>query len=177
MLMRFDNSVDVRRAYEALVLRAPGEDFVPEAMLVIAQLRLECGELAKAIEVCGNLRNIHPSSPFAEKAFVLEAKIRTRVLEEKEYNRSRGLDTLLFLRQADTMGLSGENAALVKSYEEIVCRILDDEDWKAASFYDSITRTRRSARVALEKFIAEHPTSRHLSEAKARLEKMMQEDK
>ena len=39
VFFRFDNTVDVRRAYEAVVLRAPGASFAPKAMLTIASLR------------------------------------------------------------------------------------------------------------------------------------------
>ena len=47
--------------------------------------------------------------------------------------------------------------------------LLDDEAWEAAKFYDSRTRTRRSAIEAYERFLAENPASAHAKEARARL--------
>ena len=56
IFFRFANTIDVRRAYEALVLRAPGETFAPAAMLVIAGLREDEDRLDEAVAVYGNLR-------------------------------------------------------------------------------------------------------------------------
>ena len=43
MFVRFANTVDVRRAYEMCILRAPGAAWVPDAMLIVAGLREDEG--------------------------------------------------------------------------------------------------------------------------------------
>ena len=47
-----------------------------------------------------------------------------------------------------------------------------EEAWKAAKFYDSRTRTRRSAINAFERFLKDYPASRHADEARARVESL-----
>jgi outer membrane protein assembly factor BamD (BamD/ComL family) len=47
-----------------------------------------------------------------------------------------------------------------------------EEAWKAAKFYDSRTRTRRSAINAYERFIKDYPASSHTGEAQARIESL-----
>ena len=74
MFVRFANTVDVRRAYETCVLRAPGASWVPDAMLVIAALREDEGKYTEAIKVYENLRNLYPDSAEAKSAVVREAE-------------------------------------------------------------------------------------------------------
>lgn len=173
VFFRFDNTVDVRRAYEALVLRAPGEDFVPAALLTIARLRRDEGLALKALEVYGNLRNLFPNSKECAAAFIEESRLRLEILKEKGYNRDRARDTKLFLEQTmSEQKFDTSQQAQLKAMHEEVKNILEEEAWEAAKFYDSSTRTRNSAVVALENFIAEHPSSRHLAEARERLAKL-----
>lgn len=167
VFFRFDNTVDVRVAYEALVLRAPGAKFAPDALLTIASLREDEGRLEEAVEVYGNLRNLHPASKAASTALTREAAARMAILRSKGYNRSRVVDTLDFLTRATAE--PGENAAQLRSYRDELRRHLEEEDWKAACFYDSPTRTRRSAISALERFVAEHPASQYAAQARARI--------
>lgn len=175
--MRFANTVDVRRAYEALVLRAPGEPFVPGAMLTIAELRVDEGKLEQAVEVYGNLRNLYPATVEARTAFHGEAKVRMMLIDEHGYNRDRVRDTIAFLRQAMAVDRAGQYAEDYGKWLAQATTMLDDEAWGAAKFYDSKTRTRHSAINAYRNFIENHPSSTHVGEAKARLAELEGEGK
>ena len=175
VFFRFANTIDVRRAYEALVLRAPGETFAPAAMLVIAGLREDEDKLDEAVAVYGNLRNIHPGSEAAHEAVFREAAARLRLLEKKGYNVSRCKDTVSFLRQAVELNAADARAGELREMFERAKALYEEECWKAARFYDSPTRTKRSAYSALEGFVEEHPASPHVEEAKARMAELREE--
>ena len=168
LFFRFRNTVDVRRAFECCVLRAPGAKWVPDAMLMIAELREEEGKLTDAIKVYENLRNIHPDCPQAKTALLRESKTRMDVLREYEYNRQRCRDTVDFFRLAETR-CDGADKAEISRLREQAQRMLEDEAYRAAKFYDSKTRTVRSAVNAYEKFLLEYPASVHAEAVKARL--------
>ena len=55
--------------------------------------------------------------------------------------------------------------------------LVAEEEWRATKFYDSPTRTRRSAVSAYEKYLAENPDSVHTEEAKARLAELKEGSK
>lgn len=175
IFFRFANTIDVRRAYEALVLRAPGETFAPAAMLVIAGLREDEDRLDEAVAVYGNLRNIHPGSEAAHEAVFREAAARIRLLEKKGYNVSRCRDTVSFLRQAVELNAADARVGELREMLEKAKAVYEEECWKAARFYDSPTRTKRSAYSALEGFVEEHPASPHVAEAKARMAELKEE--
>jgi outer membrane protein assembly factor BamD (BamD/ComL family) len=166
--VRFANTVDVRRAYEACVLHAPGARWVPEAMLTIGALREDEGKYSEAAKVYENLRNIHPKSDEAKSALMREAEVRMVLLRDHAYNRSRCRDTVDFLRMA-VSGCRPSNADRLRELQAEAQGMIAEEEWRATRFYDSPTRTRRSAVSAYEKFIAENPGSPHAEEAKARL--------
>jgi outer membrane protein assembly factor BamD (BamD/ComL family) len=171
MFFRFRNTVDVRRAFECCVLRAPGAKWAAAAMLTIAELREEEGKLTEAIKVYENLRNIHLGSPEAATALYRESKVRMAVLGEHEYNRSRCRDTIDFLKMAEA-NCEPEFKPEIKIWKDQAIRMLEDEAYAAAKFYDSKTRTARSAVNAYERFLAEHPASIHAEAVKARLEEL-----
>ena len=166
--IRFANTVDVRRAYEACVLRAPGAAWVPEAMLTIGSLREDEGKYGEAVSVYETLRNVHPGTEEAKTALLREAAARMVLLREHGYNRSRCRDTIDFLRQALT-GCRESDVATLQAYLAEAHGTTSEEAWRATKFYDSPTRTRRSAVNAYERFIAENPDSPHVDEARTRL--------
>ena len=176
MFIRFANTVDVRRAFEACVLHAPGASWVPEAMLVIGSLREDEGKYGEAVKVYENLRNIHPGSDEAKSAWLREAEARMVLLREHEYNRSRCRDTIDFLKQAMT-GCRQTDAAKMREFLAEAQGLVAEEEWRATKFYDSPTRTRRSAVSAYEKYLAENPDSVHTEEAKARLAELKEGSK
>ncbi len=177
VFFRFANTVDVRRAFEAVVLRAPGAPYAPQAMLTIAELREDDGEYEKAIQVYENLRNLHAFTPEAKTALHQEARLRMKELRDHTYNRSRCTDTVAFLKLARA---STTDAAAKANYDAWLAEavgLLEDEAYASAKFYDSRTRTRRSAINAYERFLNEYPASRHAQEARARLTELQQEGK
>jgi len=171
VFFRFDNTVDVRRAFEACVLRAPGEKWVPRAMLTIGELREDEGKPFEAIKVYENLINIHGDKPEAKVAILRQANVRMLVLREHEYNRERCRDTIDFLR----LSLKNCDVNDMDQLREFLTEAeatLENESYKAAKFYDSRTRTVRTAIKAYEEFLAEYPESVHSEEIKARLEQL-----
>jgi outer membrane protein assembly factor BamD (BamD/ComL family) len=176
MFIRFANTVDVRRAFEACVLRAPGASWVPEAMLTIGALREDEGKYGEAAKVYENLRNIHPGSDQAKSAWLREAEVRMILLREHAYNRSRCRDTIDFLKLAIT-GCRPPDVVKMQEFLAEAQNLVAEEEWRATKFYDSPTRTRRSAVSAYEKFLAEHPDSAHAGEARARLAELKEGSK
>ena len=168
MFVRFANTVDVRRAYEKCVLRAPGAKWVPEAMLTIAGLREDEGKFVEAVRVYENLRNLHPASEQAKTAIAREAVVRMQVLRDREYNRARSQDTADFLRLA-LRTCRPDDAAAIQGFLDEETGLLDEEAYRGAKFYDSTTRTKRSAIAAYEQFLRDHPMNPHADEIRARI--------
>ena len=168
LFIRFANTVDVRRAYEACVLHAPGAKWVPEAMLTIGSLREDEGKYAEAVQVYENLRNIHPDSEEAKTALLREAESRMVLLRDHEYNRARCRDTVDFLKRAVASCRQSDAETLRGLLDEARGKVAAEE-WRATKFYDSPTRTKRSAISAYERYLVENPDSPHAEEAKARL--------
>ena len=178
LFFRFDNTVDVRRAYEAVVLRAPGAKFAPQAMLTIASLREDEDKQDTAATVYENLRSMYPNSSEAAVALYREAKARMVVLRRCEYNRERVRETIGFFTYAIESGkLSSEEAGEVAQLRAEARALLEDEAYKAAKFYDSRTRTRRSAMSAYQRFLDEYPTSDRAPEVRRRLFELQEEGK
>ena len=178
VFFRFDNTVDVRRAYEAVVLRAPGAPFAPKAMLTIASLREKEDKPETAATVYENLRSMYPDSPEAAIALYREARARMVVLDRCEYNRERVRDTIGFLTFAIESGkLEPEQREEVGGFRSEARSLLEDEAYKSAKFYDSRTRTKRSAMSAYQRFLDEYPTSDRAPEVRRRLFELQEEGK
>lgn len=171
VFFRFDNTVDVRRAYEACVLRAPGAKWVPQAMLTIGELREDEGKPLEAIKVYENLVNIHGDTPEAKVAILRQANVRMQVLEEHGYNRERCRDTLDFLKLALTT-CDVKDVQQIREFMAAATARLEDETYKATRFYDSRTRTVNSAIKAYEQFLADYPESVHAEEIRQRLDQL-----
>ena len=176
MFVRFANTVDVRRAYETCILRAPGAKWVPEAMLIIAGLREDEGKNTEAVQVYENLRNLHDGSEEAKTALAREAGVRMAILREHAYNRARSRDTIDFLELA-RRNCRAEDAEAIQGYLAEAKEKLENEAYEGAKFYDSSTRTKRSAIRAYERFLADYPTSAHADEVRARIEELKGESK
>jgi len=176
MFIRFANTVDVRRAYETCVLRAPGAKWVPEAMLTIAGLREDEGKRDEAVKVYENLRNIYQESDEAKTALCREAGVRRALLLDHGYNRARCRDTIDFLNLA-LRSCRPDDAAVIRGYLDEALALMEDEAYRSARFYDSSTRTRRSAVSAYERYLAEYPNGAHADEVRARLDELKGEAK
>ena len=176
VFFRFDNTVDVRRAYEACVLRAPGAKWVPQAMLTIGELREDEGKPLEAIKVYENLINIHGDTPEAKVAILRQANVRMQVLEEHGYNRERCRDTLDFLKLALTT-CDVKDVQQIREFMAAATARLEDETYKATRFYDSRTRTVNSAIKAYEQFLTDYPESVHAEEIRQRLDQLKGQEK
>ena len=174
---RFANTSDVRRAFEAVVRRAPGASFAPAAMMAVAELREDEGELEQAVEVYETLRNYYAGTSEAREALGREAAARMRVLKDNSYNRYRCRDTIAFLKMAQLSNPDPELKADLVRWQAEATAHLEQEAYQAARFYDSKTRTRRSAICAYERFLNEYPASSHAEEVLARLRELQQEEK
>ena len=171
MFVRFANTVDVRRFHEMCVLRAPGAKWVPEAMLTIARLREDEGKFAEAIKVYENLRNLHPDTEEAKTAIGREAATRMIVLREHGYNRARCQDTIDFLTLAIKGCLPADAEDIRRDLAEAKA-LAEEASYQGAKFYDSSTRTRRSALNAYERFLSDYPESPHADEVRGRIEEL-----
>lgn len=176
MFVRFANTVEVRRAYETCILRAPGAKWVPEAMMTVGALREDEGKYEQAALVYENVRNMFPEAPEAKAALVREAEARMVLLRERGYNRARCRDTVAFLRLA-IAGCRPEDAATLKSRLTEAETLLEEDAYQSAYFYDSSTRTRRSAVTAYERYLAEYPDGAHADAVRARLEQLREVQK
>ncbi len=166
--IRFENVVDVRRAYEACVLHAPGAKWVPEAMLTIGELREKEGEYAKAVQVYENLRNLYPDSDEAKISFLSEAHARFVLLNDHAYNYERAKDTRGFLAVALESCRESDKDELKQMLASVDAQ-MEADAYRGAAFYDSKTRTKRSAVNAYERFLAQYPNGAHAEEVRARL--------
>ena len=175
VFFRFDNTVDVRRAFEACVLRAPGAPWVRQAMLTIGELREDEGKYAQAVKVYENLVNLHGETPEAKVAILREANVRMLMLREHGYNRDRCRDTIDFMKLALTT-CAVEDVDQIKEFLAEAKALTEAEAFKSACFYDSRTRTNRSAINAYENFLSEYPESAHADEIKERLMKLKQKE-
>lgn len=165
VFFRFANTVDVRRAYEAIVLRSPGSEFVPEALLTIAALREDEEKYEEAVTVYENLRNLHADSPEAKDAVVREARARMKLLKMFEYNRARQIDTInYFKRQMADPAVPRQVREEIIEFLNDSCELNEHEAYLAARFYDSPSRTRRSAINAYEIYLKKYPASKYAGE-------------
>ena len=171
MFVRFANTVDVRRAYEACVLRAPGASWAPAAMMTIGALREDEGKLEEAAKVYENLRNIHPGTEEAKTALLREAEVRMALLREHAYNRYRRQDTVDYLKMALRSCRQSDAGRLQVLLDEAEAGTAEAA-WTRARFYDSPTRTKRSAVSAYERYLADYPDGPHAEEARARLSEL-----
>jgi len=169
MFVRFANTVDVRRAYETCVLRAPGAKWVPEAMLVIASLREDEGKLDEAVKVYENLRNLYPRSEEAKTAISRESAVRMQILHNYGYNRTRCRDTVDFMNLA-LRTCRPEDAPAIRERLAESMAMGEEAAYLGAKFYDSSTRTKRSAVSAYERFLSDYPQSAHAEEVRQRID-------
>jgi len=176
MFIRFANTVDVRRAFETCVLRAPGAKWVPEALLTIGQLREDERLYEESVKVYENLRNLYPDSQEAKASYLEEAEDRMAMVRDWGYNRDRCLDTIRFLKLALKNCLPDDVAAIGEMLRDAEA-VIENEAYAGAKFYDSPTRTKRSAINAYEKFLNEYPNSGHAEEVRQRIEELKGSEK
>lgn len=172
IFFKFSNTTDVRHAFEAVVRRAPGAVFAPEAMYAIVELRVEDEEFSAAIDVCKTIRNRYSASPEAKAALFKEAELRMILLKEHEYNRDRSLNTVSFMAMAARTTDDNDAREKFLKWREEASAIVEKEAYEAARFYDSRTRKLRGAINAYEGFLRDYPASPYAQAVRERLEQL-----
>ena len=93
------------------------------------------------------------------------------VLKDHGYNRARTQDTIDFMKMALQLCRPSDVAG-IRGHLEAAQGLLEAEAYRGACFYDSATRTKRSAVNAYERFLKDYPQSVHADEIKARIEEL-----
>lgn len=176
MGMSFTGNRELRQWYERLVRRAPGADYVPAAMLRIADLRVQDTDHEEAVKVYSTLRSRYPGTKEARQALYLEAKARMWLVRRLAYNLPRCKDTESYLKLALRNDPSHPEAEEMRTWLTELSDYLSKDAWERAKFYDSRQRTRHAAVTAYEKFISEYPDSSHAEEARARIRELKGQD-
>ena len=145
-------------------------------MLVIAGLREDEGKNTEAVKVYENLRNLHPDTDSAKTAVFREAEVRMSIVRDHEYNRSRCQDTIDYMKLA-LRTCNPSDAAAIQAFLDEAQSLIAEEAYRAALFYDSKTRTKRSAINAYERFLDEYPQSEHADEIRERIAELKGEGK
>ena len=169
LFFRFANTVDVSRAFEAVVLRASGAPFAVDALFAVAELRVEDGDYAQAVSVYKTIRNRYSSSKRVHEALAAEADLRMKLLRQHEYNYSRCKNTVDFMAMAVSTASDTGAAARFEEYRAEAVKMLEREAFKSARFYDSRTRKRRAAVAAYEHFLREFPAGEYANAARERI--------
>ena len=168
--LSFTGNRQLRQGYERIVRRAPGADYVPEAMLKIADLRERDIDYEEAVKVYAALRNLHPGTAEARIALYREAKARMWLVRRLAYNLPRCKDTESYLKLALRRDPSHPNTEEMREWLKELREYIAEDAWTRAKFYDSRQRTRHAAVASYEKFLSEYPDSSHADEARARIE-------
>lgn len=172
VFFRFANTTDVRHAFEAVVRRAPGAVFAPEAMYAIVELRIDDEEFEEAVDVCRTIRNRYSASPESKAALYKEAELRMLLLKEHEYNRDRSLNTVSFMAMAARTTDDNDAREKFLKWRDEASAIVEKEAYEAARFYDSRTRKLRGAINAYEGFLRDYPASPYAQAVRERLEQL-----
>ncbi|MBO5940070.1 MAG: tetratricopeptide repeat protein [Kiritimatiellae bacterium] len=175
--MSFTGNRELRQSYERIVRRTPGADYVPQALLKIANLRELDADYEDAIQVYSTLRSRYIGTNEARAALYLEAKARMWLVRRLAYNHPRCKDTENYLKLALRNDPSHPNAEEMRTWLKDLSSYLSEDAWKRAKFYDSRQRTRHAAIASYTRFIAEHPDSVHVEEARARIAELNGSDK
>ena len=159
----------IRQHYEAIVRRAPGASYVPEAMLKIADLREKDYQYEEAVQVYGALMAKYPVTAAVKTAVYRQAKARMWLARRLAYNTPRCLDTLNYLKMMIVKHPDLPEIEEMKKWESELSAYLEKDAYEDALFYDSKQRTRHASIAAWKRYLEEHPTSVHAEEIKARI--------
>lgn len=168
--MSFTGNRELRQGYEQVVRRAPGADYVPAAMLKIADLREQDIDYEEAIKVYSTLRSRYPGTAEARQALYLEAKARMWLVRRLAYNLPRCQDTESFLKLALKKDPSHPNVEEMRGWLKELREYIAEDAWVRAKFYDTKQRTGHAAAASYRKFLSEYPDSSHADEARLRIQ-------
>lgn len=159
----------IRQHYEAIVRRAPGASYVPEAMLRIADLREQDSHYEEAVKVYSSLASKFPESPEARLAAYLEARARMWLCRRLAYNIPRCKDTVGYLKMTQKRLPDLDQIDELKAWDEELTAYLAEDAFKRAKFYDVRQRTRHAAIAAWEQYLRDYPRSSHEQDVRARI--------
>ncbi len=171
--MSFTSLRLLRQNYEMIVRRAPGAEYVPEAMLQIASLREQDQQYEEAVEVYSTLVSKFPVSTEARKALYLGSKARMWLVRRHAYNQKRCQDTVNHLKNVLRLAPDLEQADELNAWIKEITEYLAEDAFTRAKFYDTKQRTRHASATAYERFLKEYPQSKHADEAKARIRELI----
>ena len=160
----------VRQHYESVVRRAPRADYVPEAMLKIADLREQDNHYEEAVQVYNQLIMKFPKTSEAEAAIYLQAKARMWLCRRLSYNIPRCVDTQKYLKMMIADHPRHDRIDDMKEWLSELEKHLEADAYRRAKFYDTKQRTPHAAVSAWERFLKEYPFSPHADEVRARIE-------
>jgi len=167
--LSFTSLRTLRQHYEMIVRRAPGAEYVPEAMLKIADLREQDQHYEEAVQVYAALIAKYPVSSEARLAVYREAKARMWLVRRHAYNLARCRDTRGFLKQALARVPDLPEAEELKGWLKELEAYMAEDAYVRAKFYDSNQRTRHAAVASWERFLAEYPDSTYAETVRARI--------
>ena len=170
--MSFTGNRELRQAYEKVVLRTPGAEYAPAALLKIAALREQDYDYEEAVKVYAGIRNRYAGTPEARSALYLEAKARMWIVRRLAYNIPRCQDTEKYLKAALRRDPDHPDAAEMRGWQGELREYLAGDAWTRAKFYDTKQRTAHAAAAAYAKFVSEYPDSPHAEEARRRIEEL-----
>ncbi len=159
----------MRQHYESIVRRAPGAEYVPEAMLKIANLREEDSEYEEAIQVYATLISKFPFSNEAKVAMYRQAAARMWLCRRLAYNIPRCKDTVNYLKMVIHRHPELDGIDDLKTWLGEVSKYLEKDAYKQAKFYDSRQRTTHATLTAWKQFLTDYPESEYAEEVKARI--------
>lgn len=165
----FTSDKETRRKYEIVVRRAPGADYVPEALIKIGALRESEKEYEEAVAVYESLIQKYPNSPLVLKAVYRDAVSRMWLVRRLAYNRPRCEDTRSFLRDVVRRYPDLPETEEVRAWLGELETYLSRDAFERAKFYDSRTRTKHAALASWRNFVEQYPESAYVDEAKARI--------
>ena len=160
----------VRQHYESVVRRAPRASYVPEAMLKIADLRVQNDQYEEAVQVYNQLVMKFPRTTEAEIAVYLQGKSRMWLCRRLAYNIPRCVDTQKYLKMMIAEHPRHDRIDEMKEWLAELEQHLEADAYRRAKFYDSKQRTPHAAAAAWERFLKEYPLSPHADEVRARIE-------
>lgn len=158
-----------RRRFEQIVRTAPRAPKVPELLLVIGGIREEEGELLEAIAVYDGLINRFRESEYVPEAAYRSARCRRELSLAQNENEGRCRNTLAFLKSvADRMPNHPMRKDL-QDWRDELTRLLIEQNYRKAVFYDTEQRNRESAKSAYRAFLKEFPDAPQAKEISERL--------
>lgn len=168
--LRLASTKRMRHRFESVIRHAPGADYVPDAFLTVARLRVQDDDLPEAIEVYENLVNRFPNSPQALDAVYLEAQCRYTLVQKKAYNEARCRNTVNYLRLVMRRLPQHPHASEMRAWLTELETKLEDDAYKRTLFYDTRQRTPQAAVAAYQRFLDEFPDSARAAAVKSRIE-------